>query len=370
MDVKDLERLKNGQPEYGGAYFERLALEGIERYAAEGEVFEANLAEEEFEKIIALLSLDQIAGEDILRFRVESTMLNGGTNVDSEKRGFNGYTDPKRPVQWWLNHIADLQSVWEDNENDFRATMMVKFDEATIAAIGFESQEVIVVCDECVELARGEGDEAEIAQINNAGFSCEHRDSEYSYKYWVSLFKAEDIDNYPEWSNWDMEFVDTVALAAEDDRLAYEREQREGLVNLARLKKDESLAITTLKGEEKWEYLFRIVKPGKEPLCSVFASQNGVASGPGWRVRLRGGGHWTTPQQNPVQQGSWDKPTQELALSVFYGYLRLESDEQYVMVFDPKLKTHLYLQHPVESITLHQHATAATSGQAASEMVE
>ena len=43
MDVKDLERLKKDQPEYGKDHFEKVVLAGIEQYATEGTPYDAIL---------------------------------------------------------------------------------------------------------------------------------------------------------------------------------------------------------------------------------------------------------------------------------------------------------------------------------------
>src|SRR5690606_21334709 len=98
-------------------------------------------------------------------------------------------------------------------------------------------EELLIVCKDCIALEhQDDEEEANIAEANNREYGCSHVAPEFRYKYWFGVFDRDDVDNYPDWHTWGLTFIDAKKHAAERDAEELEREIRDGVVNLSRLK--------------------------------------------------------------------------------------------------------------------------------------
>lgn len=294
MDMSNIENVKKmttPESEWSPYYTREL-----ERFVRDGEPFEWNCDYETFRELVTVLSLETIQGEDILRHSVYNTST--GYEVDSIEREYpplEGAID----TEALLNYVADTQSFWADDPNDFKATFMAKFDDTTTVAIGLESHET------------------------------SRYEASFTQTYWIALFASKDNENYPSWNHWDLEFFDTKAAKREYDIQDLEREIKEGVTNLSRLKQGDLLRVTArlsqsskdavyrplanAQMEQRFVYDFVVLEEGEQP---IIESRN--AQGDTEKAVLVGSGIWTTRRQNPVQK-------QDTALTISHGFLRAGS---------------------------------------------
>jgi hypothetical protein len=92
---------------------------------------------------------------------------------------------------------------------------------------------------------------------------------------------------------------------------------------LDKLKTDEVIRAIAGVGEETFTYDFKVIEPGEKPLCELKQTDTrGNIVGPVNAI-LEGSGRWTTPKQNPVQNGDWlfGRPQQDKAMNIFWGHI-------------------------------------------------
>jgi len=349
MDVKDLERLKKDQPEYGKDHFEKVVLAGIEQYATEGTPYDAHLTEDEYNKIIGLLALQTIQGEDVLQYKVYNTYT--GSSVDSNERG-GVHLQGEWPLEHLMERVVDAQGFDADFINDYKETILIKFDGQTVVALGRECTAAIEVCAACRALEDPETDEGVIFITNNAEYSCEHGTDSYSFKYWFAIWNAEDVNNYPSFGDWELDFFDTQKYDAERDALELAQERAAGKVKLARLGEGDLLRITAKRlledNRDSWRRSYteaeinerivrtlEVVEPGAAPICIVVEPANFQE-----KIMLQGSGQWTTRRQNPVQD-------QEIAMSLSMGWLL---PGRHLIVSDPAATERIYSNEVIDTV--------------------
>ncbi len=316
MDTQSFEAFKQKNISEGASARLDAIIDGFESYAKDGTPYCAEIwSGEEFEELLKLLEIETVQGENVVLYHLENT--HSGSTRDSEERGEREPFAGEWKLQSVLEAIADMQ-VWEDRINDYRATLVLRFDESTVIAIG----------QDCIELS--DGNEPESEPID-----------EYRVKYWVAVLNAEDLDNYGSWKQWQLEFFDVAKYQAEKEAREIERERAEGVTNLSRLKEGDEITVTTKRLErnphatsvysrysqeeldERFVDSFSVVAAGERPICET---KSGV------RIRIDGGGRWTNRRQNPVQ-------TQDKAITPSWGriypnqhlmYAVEESGESYI----------------------------------------
>lgn len=119
----------------------------------------------------------------------------------------------------------------------------------------------------------------------------------------------------------------------------------------------ETIHITTGEAEEAHRYEFQIKEAGEWPKGMLTEyGPGGSVVGP-LPIRLDGCGRWTTPEENPVQNGDplAGKPHQERAFSfnawglrtgLYFAALPLgENNSLDRLVFDRQTITHLSIEH-------------------------
>lgn len=301
-------------------------IKALERFVKDGDPFEWSCNYATFRELVHALSLEKIKGEDVIRYSAYNTVT--GYETDSVEREYPPL-EGVIAIETLLDYIADTQGIWADDPNDFKATVMVKFDETTTAAIGLESSEDIQACDDCWALEHQEdADEAKIAQFNNRNFTCDHSITTFNQSYWIALFNSEDNENYPGWNHWSLEYTDMKAARIEHDIRDLEHEVREGITNLSRLKTGDLLRIVAKRSQsskdamyrpltdeqaaQRFVYDFTVLEEGIYPVVEYQA-----ASGQAEKTVLIGGEVWTNRRQNPVQN-------QETALTITYGTMQPE----------------------------------------------
>lgn len=96
-------------------------------------------------------------------------------------------------------------------------------------------------------------------------------------------------------------------------------------INLGSLKPGDSLQVKT-GPEPLFTYDVRVVEAGEMPKCEITQKneQGEVTARPTLAI-LEGTGHWTTPEQNPMQLADWSigRQRQDKAMSIDYGGLNI-----------------------------------------------
>lgn len=274
------------------------AIDGFERYGQDNMPFETEFYNEaDFDEFIALLGLQNIRSEAILAYHVYNDV--SGNVRDSEGSDPTLPFQPESSIKTIFARIADAQSFWEDEINDYHATFLLKFNESTVIAFGEAS----------VDDSQGEN-------------------IDVTTSYWAGVFNRSDIDNYESWKNWELRFFDKKKHQAEVEAREIEREQAAGITNLSRLMAGDTLRVTMKHPEhtkgntygashfsqdelaERPVSDFVILESGTEPLCGLRLKDDSLE-----QARLAGGGNWTTRGQNPVQD-------QDIAMTPWFGFVR------------------------------------------------
>jgi hypothetical protein len=302
-------------------------IEGFERYASDGTPFHSGIYRKtDFDEITKLFGVDSIKSEDVIDYHLHDMVSDSEITPDegSKKQLFSGEV----PTEHLFQYLADTQSIWSDNPNDYRATLLVKLDETTVIALGQECSD------------ESEGD-----------------DFIFEFKHWIGVLNADDIDNYQSWKHWELTFFDTKKYEEERDRAELERETAEGVVNLSRLTEGQRLRLVEQRPqhpplstspyshyskeelEQRRALDLVIIESGSQPICEMIVETSDTNS-LRTTVKIIGGGNWTTRKQNPVQ-------SQEKAITPSYGYI---SKQQHLLYVDQETGDMMLSDNVIHSI--------------------
>jgi hypothetical protein len=328
MDRKDFEALIAANDTAEKTSRLDYVIKGFEKYAIDGTPFESEITRSsDLKEITKLFGVDTVNAEDVVDYYIQDTVT-GNAMLEREV--------PKRPLfsgeissYKALEHLADINSMWSDYPNDYRATLLLKLDDSTVMAVG-------QVCSD-----ESEGD-----------------NSSFVFNHWVGILNADDVENYQSWRHWELSFFDYKKYAREQDQQQLERETAEGVLNLSRLKEGDRLrivekmlqrksvygdwyypALSEEQRNKRWNTDLTVLEPGAQPVCSMTVKVEDGKDATR-QVRIVGGGSWTTQRQNPVQ-------SQERAMTTSYGYLK---SEQHIIFTDEAIDTMYYSDRIIDSI--------------------
>jgi hypothetical protein len=328
MDKKKFNALITTHETAEKGLFTQYVIEGLENYVVDGTPFHSQISlQSDFDTITKLIGVDTVKQENVLDYCIQDSVT-GHMYHREEGLGTPQFSD-EMPLWAAFQQLADAQSVWADNPNDYRATMLLKLDESTTVALGQESWDV-------------SDDDA----------------MKFEYSHWLAVLNTDDIQNYESWRVWDLNFFDSQKYAREQDQQQLERETAEGVLNLSRLEEGDRVrivekmlqrksvygdwhypALSEEQRDKRWNTDLTVLEPGSQPVCSMTVKDNDGKDATR-RVRIVGGGNWTTRRQNPVQ-------TQEKAITPSYGYI---SKQQHLLFVDQETGDMILSDNVIESI--------------------
>lgn len=245
-------------------------------------------------KCYSFLTLNQSDATQIIAYHVVDTQTGGSrdSQTPGEALDFNGDVN----IRQLLSGLIDRVDPWVEDSN-YRATVVLKLDEVTALVVGEALEDV------------SDGDQFEFIE-----------------KYWAGVLNVADVDTLTTWREWELDFsevAERVASEALREAREIEREKAEGVTNLARLKTGDVLKVITKRLnaatqgtmqprysqqdlDERFIDTWKVVEESEQPLCEVKPDMA--------KIRLMGGGRWTTRNQNPVQK-------QERAITPSWGYI-------------------------------------------------